>query len=167
MSFSTDETFVGIGLWVGTQVGNTLPIAPSDDAQDPDGYALHLSGEADERGADTYWHIGAALDRIYARVLFRAKTERPEGQPLIVALAGSSSTDYFGDLEQARPWRASSLAITPEWQDWEVAFADLRPLGPGEPAPTFEPPWSAVHLIMPPNAPFDLWLSHFELRSDR
>jgi hypothetical protein len=46
----------------------------------------------------------------------------------------------------------------------ELALSELKPLGPGMPAATFDVPWSALHFITPPDAPYDVWISYLELR---
>jgi hypothetical protein len=164
LDFANDSAMASIGLWMGPQIGSTLPTDPSTDPQDPDGLALHLSGTADEQGMDTFWHVGTALDRLFRTVRFRAKTEHPDHPSLIVALAGSSSTNYYQDLAGGRPWHAAEVLLTNEWQDYEIALAELKPLGPGMPTPTFDVPWSALHFITPPSTRYDVWISYLEFR---
>jgi hypothetical protein len=164
MDVANDSARASIGLWMGPQVGSSLPTDQSADPQDPDGLALHLSGTAGEQGMDTFWHVGTALDRLFRTVRFRAKTEHSGRLALIVALAGSSSMNYYEDLARGRPWHAAEILLTSEWLDYEIALAALKPLGPGTPAPTFDVPWSALHFITPPNAPYDVWISYLEFR---
>jgi hypothetical protein len=76
---------------------------------------------------------------------------------------------FYEDQKDGIPWRIKRVSVGPEWRQYTIGFEELSAEAPGMP-PAFYGPGegaqagSELHLVLPPNQAYDLWVDDVELK---
>lgn len=81
---------------------------------------------------------------------------------LLVSVRRALDSDYFSALASGQPWPVASVVVGPEWQDYEVAFANMKPADDSQASGT--PAFTIAFIVDETSAPLELWFDnvHFE-----
>ncbi len=93
-------------------------------------------------------------------VRFSAKATREA--EILVSVRRPLDADYFSALAAGKPWQVASVAVGPTWQDYEVAFADMKPPEVAEPSGTAS--FMIAFIVDEESAPFELWLDEVNFK---
>jgi hypothetical protein len=127
--------------------------------RDQDG-VVHVTFSTGPVQATVSTHKHFAVIGIASGVAFSAMASAE--LELQVSVHSALETDYFGARDNGTPWPVASVDVGTDWQNYSVAFSEMKPPDPG----TAAGPASFVmaFVVEHPTAPLELWLDaiHFE-----
>jgi hypothetical protein len=148
--------------------------APEEDLAPPrqaSRRAMRLKGGSTSEGVDTNSHQHFNWGTMFSAVRFWARTDGPASLDLIVSVTDlrSDLRTFHEDQTDGIPWRIKRVTVGPEWRLYTIGFEELSAETPGTP-PAFYGPGegaqagSELHLLLPPNQAYDLWVDDVELK---
>jgi hypothetical protein len=144
-----------------------LPVAATTPARTGSATAAHIDLAVSSAGADVYAHNHYDFEQAYRGLRFWARRGPAGPQELVVSLAAlSAGSNYLDALAAGKVWKVRRIPLAQDWQQFRVNWTELAPEFSGDIQPAYSDQGgmgSAVHFIVEPNQPVDLWLDDVEL----